>query len=409
MLLILAGVALATLTGQGNIIGNAENAVDKYNNSVASEQQLLNEIEKYFQNYLGGENGDTQPTPPDPVEPPKVNENGLAIENITIKPDENSDVQIVIPAGFAPVILKGSNSTYSLPGQDGSVKEIMPAEQWYSITAEQINQGIVIVDNAITYTEGIPDFNEYVWVPIGENKEFSRTSWITPYGFNENGVWQNGNCTTPHQLSDSTAVNKWCEEVPNQMKDSLDLNKGFYIGRYEASQNNNIAQSKRGQIVWTNISQLQAIEAAKNSNISHMHLMYGTEYDSILNWLIGNATISSNEEGKTKIVDINDIQTNSRSWGNYVNSTGDAAKEPWTYNTKQNTGKSEYWKANNIYDIAGNVDEWTQEGYSTGIIRAGRGGNCSSGGDGYPAAFRHYHNADNNLSATFGFRISFYI
>ena len=60
MLLILAGVALATLTGQGNIIGNAENAVGKYNNSVASEQQLLNEIEKYFIEHTnGGEIQDT--------------------------------------------------------------------------------------------------------------------------------------------------------------------------------------------------------------------------------------------------------------------------------------------------------------------------------------------------------------
>ena len=33
VLLILAGVALATLTGQGNIIENSENAVGKYNNS----------------------------------------------------------------------------------------------------------------------------------------------------------------------------------------------------------------------------------------------------------------------------------------------------------------------------------------------------------------------------------------
>ena len=62
VLLILAGVALATLTGQGNIIGNAENAVGKYNNSVAEEQQLLNEIEKHFQNYLeGGNGGSTNP------------------------------------------------------------------------------------------------------------------------------------------------------------------------------------------------------------------------------------------------------------------------------------------------------------------------------------------------------------
>ena len=49
---------MATLTGQGNIIGNAENAVGKYNNSVTEEQALLNTIEKYFENYLG-ENGGT--------------------------------------------------------------------------------------------------------------------------------------------------------------------------------------------------------------------------------------------------------------------------------------------------------------------------------------------------------------
>ena len=54
VLLILAGVALATLTGQGNIIGNAENAVEKYNNSVDNEQQLLNTIEKYLENYTNG-------------------------------------------------------------------------------------------------------------------------------------------------------------------------------------------------------------------------------------------------------------------------------------------------------------------------------------------------------------------
>ena len=66
MLLILAGVALTTLTGQGNIIVNAENAVGKYNNSVASEQQLLNEIEKYFQNYL--EEGYTEITEPEIVD-----------------------------------------------------------------------------------------------------------------------------------------------------------------------------------------------------------------------------------------------------------------------------------------------------------------------------------------------------
>ena len=36
---------------------------------------------------------------------PEVNEDGLATENFVIKPDASSDLQIVIPVGFAPAIL----------------------------------------------------------------------------------------------------------------------------------------------------------------------------------------------------------------------------------------------------------------------------------------------------------------
>ena len=68
VLLILAGVALATLTGQGNIIGNAENAVGKYNNSVSKEQEILNEIEKYLINYGYGGNEEIEDQPNPPIE-----------------------------------------------------------------------------------------------------------------------------------------------------------------------------------------------------------------------------------------------------------------------------------------------------------------------------------------------------
>ena len=48
VLLILAGVALATIFGQGNIIENAENSVGKYNEEVGKEQDTLNSIEKFL-------------------------------------------------------------------------------------------------------------------------------------------------------------------------------------------------------------------------------------------------------------------------------------------------------------------------------------------------------------------------
>ena len=50
----MAGVAISTLTGQGNIIGNAENAVGKYNNSEVNEEHLLNEIEKMLEEKVNG-------------------------------------------------------------------------------------------------------------------------------------------------------------------------------------------------------------------------------------------------------------------------------------------------------------------------------------------------------------------
>ena len=384
MLLILAGVALATLIGQGNIIGNAENAVGKYNNSVADEQQLLNEIEKYFQNYLEGGN------PPTPSEP--VDENGLATENTTITTDEEN-VQIVIPKGFAPVILNGSNSTYSLPGQDGSVKEIMPYEEWSSITAEQINQGIVIVDHAITYDGGnpigtTPDFNEYVWIPIQEDEDFATIEW-------------EGNA-----MSNTTIWNDNSKEY-NDMVDSVHNNKGFYVGRYEACNNgNDIAQTKRNQVVWTYANYDKSISACKDTSAINSHLMYGIEWDSILNWINGNATIASSEENKTKIVDINDIENDSSSWGNYSISTGNASTD---CGEEQVTGYSEYWKVNNIYDLAGNLWEWTQEECSIGAkYKIVRGGFYYMNGNQCPVAFCDAVEGA-STDPYIGFRISLYI
>ena len=411
VLLILAGVALATLTGQGNIIGNAENAVGTYNHSVVDEQQFLNEIEKYFQNYLEGGNGDNPPTPPEPTGP--VDENGLATENTTIKPDSNSNVQITIPAGFAPAIL-ATGTTQSLPGQDGSVASIMPYEQWNKITVEDINKGIVIVDNLITYDNGqstgtTPDFNEYVWIPIPNFEEnFKQTAWTTAYGYDANGDYVFGGGVThsivQNPANDTEKQNKFWDDSTTQeyqdMLDSVEHYKGFYIGRYEASKGaNNNAQSKRNISPWYQVAQTTAITACtNNTTTANMHLMYGVEWDSVLNWLKDNAEIASSTTGQTKTMNIDDIQTNSSSWGNYYNSTGDAASEPWARNTLQDTGASEYWKANNIYDIAGNIWEWTQEKYSTGTSRAVRGGIYVNDGNNNTSANRGYSDESNTVN-----------
>ena len=80
-------------------------------------------------------------------------------------------------------------------------------------------------------------------------------------------------------------------------------------------------------------------------------MIWGLQWDATCNWL------------ETSQFDI----TNSSTWGNYYTNTADG------HGSKQNTGFSENWKANNIYDFAGNCEEWTQEASDSGN-RALRGG-----------------------------------
>ena len=378
VLLILAGVSISFVFN-GGILDKAQSAVNEYESASKEEQNLLEQIDKYIENELGDITNDEPKVP-------SVDGNGLATEDTTIVATDDPNVQIVIPEGFAPVILE-TGRTDSMPGENGAVSSVMPVEQWNNITADDINKGIVVVDYAITYDGGqtsgtVPDFNEYVWIPISDESKFVRNGW---------------NMDTLGNEADKE--NKFWEETSSaeytEMVDSVRTNKGFYISRYEASQKDSAtAQSKRGQYPWVDVSQTKAITASSNMKASiNSHLIYGVEWDSILQWLLdSNATIGA----ETRTITENDLQSDSRSWGNYSNATGGAATNS---GSRQPGGTNEYWKVNNIYDLAGNVREWTQEKYSTGTYRAYRGGNYHDVGDNYPAAVRFSSNLSDAYSS----------
>jgi len=121
-------------------------------------------------------------------------------------------------------------------------------------------------------------------------------------------------------------------------------------------------------VLWNSIGQDEAMAACanmyKSSAVVDSHLMYDTEYDRALQWLIdtGNKTMD-------------DIVTDSTDWGNYDNSDFPGALVG--YSGLINTGSTEYTKANNIYDLAGNLFEWTQSN--------ARGGSYNRDGDSFPA------------------------
>ena len=172
-----------------------------------------------------------------------------------------------------------------------------------------------------------------------------------------------------------------------EMIESIRKYGGFYIGRYELSE----AGVKKNQPTLTNTNWYNLYKKCKSLNASEKvktEMIWGCQWDVTCNFI-------ANKGDKKDI-------TNASSWGNYFTSTGNAkvvvtenGTETKKYGSKQNTGYSEYWKANNIYDLAGNCMESTQETNSTSY-RVSRGGYYGDFGSSYAAFNCGYPYNDND-------------
>ena len=154
-----------------------------------------------------------------------------------------------------------------------------------------------------------------------------------------------------------------------EMIASLEKYKGFYIGRYELTANGEKTGATQTNVNWYTLYK-NCTTLASGTKVK-TRMIWGLQWDATCNWL-------SNSDPAYSI-------TNSSTWGNYSDNTADG------HGSKQNTGFSESWKANNIYDFAGNCDEWTQEANST-INRAYRGGRYDFDGSYSPASNRSLSN-----------------
>ena len=263
-------------------------------------------------------------------------------------------------------------------------------EEWQDTIASVIYG--VPIPIGFTYKEGTKDTglviqdekgNEFVWVPATESTYIKDTSFP--------GYTPTGDDTLPNGITDETA----------------DVVKygGFYIGRYEAgipegdtspSNKTGIPVSKQGVTVWTDISYTNS-KASAESMISNEYvqtgLLTGKAWDTTCHW-IGDSLKSINASAS-----LND----SRYYGNYRNSLAPANGNS---GTKRTAGFNENWKVKNIYDLAGNVWEWTSEAYISVFIFCG--GCYDSGGRDYPVSYRDY-NASYDTFNSVGFRSRLYI
>ena len=224
------------------------------------------------------------------------------------------------------------------------------------------------------------------------------------------------------------------EKEFNKMIDSVEKYGGFYIGRYETGNlNQDVAVVQKGNTsissqTWYTMYKKCKTLSDENNNIE-TSMIWGNQFDRTLMWLIESGEKNNNietsmiwgnqwdrtlmwliESGeKTK----EEVISDSTSWGNYrnatftyTNSSGSTVTKNQNFGTTIPTGSTEYTKANNIYDLAGNVWDWTMEANSS-RGRVVRGGNYDGNGSS-PARNRSYDGPTYSYS-NYGCRVSLYI
>ena len=166
-----------------------------------------------------------------------------------------------------------------------------------------------------------------------------------------------------------------------EMIESIRKYGGFYIGRYELSE----AGVQNNQPTLTNTNWYNLYAKCKSLNASdkvETRMIWGCQWDVTMNWLISSGAKTSDEVNK-----------DSSSWGNYYLTSVKADNGTTEIKASEkkavlNTGITTFTMANNIYDLAGNCEEWTQEAHRTYYFRAYRGGHYSVNGSYIPASYR---------------------
>ena len=370
ILIILATVTLNVVLGEGGLIQRAQQAKDLTEQAALEEQQGLNSLMSEYANIMA----EDQNPPVEKSEVEEAKESGKRFEDTTTITDADEE-EITIPGEFHIA-------------EDSGTK---------------VEDGVVIEDDS---------GNQFVWIPVNDYT----TMYQEAAGTKLTGVE-----TTTNIYSKLRKNNVYVEETPNSIglrepdlvsdydmdeqyyKDILGYNnptemaegfveeyeatynsikryKGFYIGRYELTGSLQNPTVQKNQTVLTRQNNWYNLRKACSNLVSSKYaqstMMYGNQWDEIMSWLIATGDKTDYQ-----------INTNSSDWGNYYDSTGTAATDSGKLQT---SGKNEAWKANNIYDLAGNCMEFTQEAYNT-YGRAPRGGLFSGSAIGNPASYRSYY------------------
>ena len=423
VLLILAGVSIASLTGENGILKKAQLTKE----ITEQKQEEENSILKQYEELLGIEGNSELPDNTETTEAGTI----VKLPNnwLTTVPDEVStdNGSIVIPS-------KKIANVYAV--SDG-VGNTVPVPYGFYYVGGTVNSGVVISDavadkNKFKGQEDVPagasynsdgtvnienselKGNQFVWIPC-EAKDYTKIN----FGMQNSTIWD---------TSTNTA-------------EKVDIQKysGFYVGRYEAGTSevtlsggmkwenasngstiNGIAwqngdfvsskviggkiTSKAGEIPYYHADYTTAMEMSEsmiNTEYVRSGLITGTMWDRMMKFMSTSSDYSDLKSSNWGNYNNNTAVTYTAGRGRYLavnssnGSTSNAAVSDNSYHYGiRTTASSEGVKRKNLYDVAGNMWEWTQESAyvtnETNLIYNLRGGGFCYICTDLPVCYRAY-------------------
>ena len=263
----------------------------------------------------------------------------------------NSDIKTAVDTGKIKAVLK--EGEYIAPIPTGFEVSTVSGEN-------TISGGLVIKEGA----------NEYVFMPCTE-ENYTEDSF---------GPLKDTDSTSKKVYDSQEQLDYYYDENYysyandfNYAQDKADIEtsinkyKGFYVGRYETTINNGTIGSQKGATVLTANETLKE-GTNPNNNESYYYRWYGL-YKAQKDLYGNNSNVFSS-------------MITSKEWNTIMTFTGygDAKRATSTYTTKPDLSGSAYKGTTdtydlteNIYDLAGNVWEWTLTANGT-YSRVSRGG-----------------------------------
>ena len=364
VLLILAGVSINLVLGNNGIIAKAKDAETKSAEASQNDLKGMNGLVSEMEGALAG-NGSTG------------NGNTGSGNNFVTKNTEVTypDGKVWIPEGFR--ISTDSAST--------------------------VQGGVVIEDK---------DLNQFVWVPVATLADYKRMAYSYNVATEETDTATNS-IKIEYSSSDS---NYFTEALPEDEKTSVERYKGFYIGRYEAGDKENTeAKTLRSSNDVTKTVTIKANQAPYN---------YVTRTQAVS--LAEGFSTKQGYKAKTKLVSsyawdttiaflqkVNSDYGNSSEEGNYNDTafsytdiTGASQTKAGNSQVLVPTGQTT--PVCNIYDMGGNVLEWTTESCSYKFSPYAMRGGDGSGKFAHDAAGYRINNPG-DAYGNVGFRLTLFM